>query len=281
MQPLAGLHEIADHFDGFILDLWGVIHDGIAPFAGALRCLQALKPRPVLLLSNAPRRAASVQHTLRRLGIADELYRILLTSGEATWRALKDAPDPWFQSLGPRVFHIGPARDLGVLDGLSRSLASSPAEADWVLNTGPDDTRELSDLEAFLPDLAACLAARLPMVCANPDLEIVRGNARILCAGTLAAWYERQGAEVRWIGKPDPAIYVDALARLGLAPRQVLAVGDSLRTDIAGAVGAGLASLWILGGIHGAALRGDITAAQREAAKAGLSPDWVSARLDW
>lgn len=273
-----GLASLGDAYDGFIVDLWGVVHDGITPYPAALACLRQLAGRPVLLLSNAPRRADSVRRTLQRLGVEDALYTHILTSGEATWLALRDRTDPWFATLGVRVYHIGPARDRGVIEGVGLTLAAAPEDADFVLNTGPDDERDTAGLEAFTPDLDRCLQAGLKMVCANPDLEIVRGGARILCAGALAAWYQAQGGEVRSIGKPDSAIYTQALAILDVPRHRVLAIGDSLRTDIAGAAGAGLDSLWVLGGIHAAELTGDPAHA---AAKVGLKPTAMIPALTW
>jgi HAD superfamily hydrolase (TIGR01459 family) len=281
MRYLEGLSAIAESYDGFVLDLWGVVHDGLQPYDGALQCMRSMRGRPVLLLSNAPRRASSVQQTLRGLGIDDSLYTDILTSGEATWQALRGRTDPWFASLGRHVYHLGPVRDRGVFDGLDMVAAATPADADWLLNTGPDDTRELGTLEDFLPELQASFLAGLKMVCANPDLEIVRGGQRILCAGTLAAWYEANGGDVRWIGKPDPAIYGTALSMLMLPPSRVLAIGDSLRTDIGGARAAGLDSVWVLGGIHDAELGGDTNAAERLAAAAGLAPAGLLRHLSW
>jgi HAD superfamily hydrolase (TIGR01459 family) len=165
-----------------------------------------------------------------------------------------------------------------VIEDVGLTLAATPREADFVLNTGPDDERDTAGLEMFIPELRDCLDAGLKMVCANPDLEIVRGSARILCAGSLAAWYQAQGGEVRWIGKPDPAIYTQALAMLETRPERVLAIGDSLRTDIAGAAGAGLDSLWVLGGIHAAELTGDPAHA---AVQAGLAPTAMIPALAW
>jgi HAD superfamily hydrolase (TIGR01459 family) len=281
MRYLAGLAPVADDYDGFILDLWGVIHDGLRPFPGAIDCMRRLEGRPILLLSNAPRRSLAVQDTLRGLGVPDELYTHILTSGEATWQAMHDDQDPWFASVGRRILHLGPARDRGIFQGLNYTLVNTASEADLVVNTGPDDTRESGQLEDFIPELSDCLRAGLKMICANPDLEIMRGDARILCAGALAAWYESHGGEVRWIGKPHPAIYAAALSMFGLPPSRVLAVGDSLRTDIAGATGAGLDSVWVLGGIHAAALAGDPAAAARAATSAGLSPTAIVERLCW
>jgi HAD superfamily hydrolase (TIGR01459 family) len=109
------------------------------------------------------------------------------------------------------------------------------------------------------------------MICANPDLEVIRGGVRVLCAGTLAQLYASWGGDVRSLGKPDPAIYASVIALLGVASGGILAVGDSLRTDIAGASATGLASCWVLGGLHGEEL-GDGRNAERLARDAGLSP---------
>ena len=281
MKQTIRFADLASQYDGFILDLWGVIHDGIAPFPAALHCLQQLAGKPILLLSNAPRRASAVAGTLRALGIADSLYSHILTSGEATWQALHDRTDPWFASLGQRVYHLGPVRDRNVIAGLGLQIATAPSHADFVVNTGPDDERDAAGLEAFTDELAACLHAALPMICANPDLEIVRGDQRILCAGALAQWYEGQGGQVRWIGKPDPAIYTRALGTMGLEKNRVLAVGDSLRTDIAGAANAGIDSAWVLGGIHASEVNGDHARAVDMAAAAGLVPKMILDGFAW
>jgi HAD superfamily hydrolase (TIGR01459 family) len=121
-----------------------------------------------------------------------------------------------------------------------------------VLNTGPDDHRSGATVDEFEDTLEACAALDLPMVCANPDLEVIRGGERVICAGSLAARYAEIGGQVRSVGKPDPAIYARVFKLLGPAARgRVLAVGDSLRTDVAGAAAAGVAAAWVLGGIHG------------------------------
>ncbi len=276
MRPLAGLSDIADRYDGFIVDLWGCVHNGVTPYPGALACLEALAGRPVLLLSNAPRRAHSARAMLRHMGIADRHTDLILTSGEATWLALRDRTDPWFARLGTRVYHLGPQRDRNVLEGLDLSLAPTPAAADFLLNTGPDDdTQDPRDLAAFIPELQACLAAGLPMICANPDLVVMRAGVRILCAGALAAWYRAEGGDVASLGKPDPAIYRMAFSRLGVPPARILAIGDSLHTDISGAAAAGIDALWILDGIH----KGEPPAAT--AAAHALAPAYTMPVLTW
>ena len=282
IRRVAGLGEIAGRYDGFIVDLWGVVHDGVRPYPAALEALARLAPRPVLLLSNAPRRAASAQNMLRRMGVADHLYTGILTSGEATWLALRDRADPWFARLGTRVYHLGPQRDRNVLDALDLTVVARPAEAAFVVNTGPDDDmNDPGTLETFVPELQACLDARLPMICANPDLVVMRDGARILCAGSLAQHYAALGGDVVSLGKPDPAIYAMALGLLGVPAARVLAIGDSLHTDIGGAAGAGIDSVWVLGGIHAASVGDDDARASGAAAAQGVAPVAMMARLAW
>ena len=283
MQHLLAFESLARAHDGFILDLWGVIHDGVTPYPGAADCLARIKAlgKPTILLSNAPRRAHAAQAAMRAMGIADDLYTGILTSGEATHMALRDRSDPWFAALGRRMYHLGPARDRNVFETLDLDLVDRPEEADFVLNTGPDDLAgptEVADWEALLQSFRR---ANLKMICANPDLEVIRGGVRVICAGALALRYEAIGGEARWLGKPDPAIYTPVLAMLGTDPARTLAVGDSLRTDIAGARSRAIPSCWILGGIHAAELGGDPARIAAAAAEAGLAPVAAMPRFVW
>jgi HAD superfamily hydrolase (TIGR01459 family) len=288
MEHLTHFAPLADRYDGFVLDLWGVIHDGVNAFPHAVDCLHRLRAagKRTLLLSNVPRPNAPVQAMMRRMGIEDSLYTDILTSGEAVRRALQTPPDLWWAELGQRVFHLGPARDRPVLEGLPLTIAASPEDADFVLNTGPDDHRNPSDMAEFEPVLQACARHKLKMICANPDLVVIRGGVRVLCAGSLALRYQELGGDVRSLGKPDPAIYQPVLEKLALPVDRVLAVGDSLHTDIAGAAGVDLASCWVLSGVHGAALADgaggfDPAKAARAAAEAGLRPVASLPRLAW
>ncbi|HEX2941377.1 MAG TPA: TIGR01459 family HAD-type hydrolase [Rhodopila sp.] len=288
MQHLSGFAPLADRYQGFILDLWGVIHDGVNAFPHAIDCLRRLREagKRTLLLSNVPRPSAPVQAMMRRMGIEDELYTGILTSGEAVRNALRQPPDLWWAELGTRVFHLGPQRDRPVLEGLALTLAEEPADADFVLNTGPDDHRNPTELSEFETVLEACAQYRLRMVCANPDLEVIRGGMRVLCAGALAVRYAELGGDVRSLGKPDPAIYQPVLEQLGLPPDQVLAVGDALRTDIAGATSVDLQSCWVLDGVHGDALRAadggfDLAGAEALAREAGMAPIATLPRFVW
>ena len=283
MRHLTGFSEIAAEYDGFILDLWGVIHDGVTPYPGAARCLEELRAagKRVVLLSNAPRRAHVAQNALRGMDLSDDLYHGIMTSGEATHAMLRDRADPWFAALGNQMFHLGPERDRNVFETLAITRVDDPAAASFVLNTGPDDLNSNSEMDQHAPVLQACLAAGLPMICANPDLEVIRGGNRVLCAGALTRRYEALGGQARWIGKPDPAIYPPVLAMLDRAKSRVLAVGDALRTDIAGARAAGIDSCWVLGGIHSAELAGDAGKINAAAAAERLAPKACIAAFVW
>jgi len=283
MRHLRGFAPLAAGRKGFILDLWGVMHDGVRPYPGAVECLTHLREAGsrIAFLSNAPRRAEPVRLGLRAMGIPDELYDGIVTSGEATHSMLRDRPDSWWRALGSCLYHIGPERDRTIFEDLGFGEARHPANASFVLNTGPDDHASPTDPSAFDDKLQACRAANLPMICANPDLEVMRGSVRVVCAGALAQRYAALGGEVRSVGKPDAAIYGPALDVLGVPRNGVLAVGDALRTDIAGATAAGIASVWVLGGIHEQHLGESLVGVEAEAAAAGLSPIATLPRFAW
>ncbi|MDA8252279.1 MAG: TIGR01459 family HAD-type hydrolase [Rhodospirillales bacterium] len=282
MQHLEHFAPLAARYGGFIVDLWGVVHDGVAPYPGAVECLRRLRDagRRVVLLSNAPRRAGVAAAGMRTMGITADLYTGIVTSGEVTHALLRDRDLPAFAALGRRLYHIGPERDRNVFVGLDYVDVARPADADFVLNTGPDDTRVPTEVSPWFEELAACRAAGLAMVCANPDLEVIRGGARVICAGALALHYASLGGQVLWVGKPDPAVYRPVFAELALPPGDVLAVGDALRTDIAGAAAVGVDACWVLGGIHGAGLAGPETA-EAAARAAGLAPRATLPAFRW
>ncbi len=275
---MSGFGALAARYSGFIVDLWGVVHNGVRPYPGALNCLSRLREagKPVVFLSNAPRRASGVGKALAAMGIGPEHYTGIMSSGEAVHLALRDRTGE-FASLGQRFYHLGPERDRDVFETLELVQADDPAQADFLLNTGPDDILGPQDPELYAPVLRAALKARLPMVCANPDLEVIRDGHRIICAGLLAENYRAAGGIVIERGKPDPAIYAPTLALLGTAREQTLAVGDSLRTDIAGAKAAGIDACWVLSGIH-ALHPGDAPA---EARAAGLNPVAILTGFGW
>lgn len=249
---LSGLSELATRYDGFILYLWGVLHDGVAPFPGVLDALGHLREggKRIVILSNAPRRAPQVIKRLREIGIPAALYDHVHSSGEETWQHLAARDDPFYAGLGRLCYHIGPARDDNMLAGIGIKRVDRIEAAEFILNTGPWDWD--ATVAKYEPLLTAARARELPMVCANPDLIVIQGGRKVICAGALAQRYEEMGGRVRWHGKPFPSVYATCFSLLGISDhRRLLAVGDSLRTDIAGANGAGIDSLLVAGGIHG------------------------------
>ena len=288
IRLLEGLAPVVDEYDAFIVDLWGVLHDGVQPYPGAVHALRQLKSRArrTIVLSNGPRRAAALIGRTAEIGITPDLYDELHSSGEETWRLLRDRSDPAIAALGRRVCPIAPERDRGLLDGLALEIVNEPAAADFLLVTGLADAAEtVADYEEVL---AAGAAHGRTMLCANPDLEVVRGGVREFCAGALAARYEALGGSVIYVGKPHPAVYRTCLAHFGTIDRsRILAVGDSLRTDVAGAAGAGIDSLLVLCGIHAEELAGacgpqaDPAKLAAACASAGRRPTYAIPAFTW
>lgn len=280
---LDGVGSVLDDYDGFILDIWGVLYDGVAVPGEAISALARLRSagKRVALLSNAPRRAETVAQGLAALGIPRDLYGAVMTSGEAVWQGLRARSHPAFTPFAGVAWHVGAPADRDLLHGLAIPVAAAPDAADFVLNTGADDARGSSDATAYAEELRACAAAALPMLCANPDLGVLRGGAWMICAGTLAAHYEEIGGTVTRIGKPDPTIYDTVLNLLGVRRDRALVIGDGLATDIAGAAAAAVDACWILHGMNadptGRALNEH--EARSRAADRGLSPRFVMEAL--
>jgi HAD superfamily hydrolase (TIGR01459 family) len=247
---LDGLREVAAQYDGYVLDLWGVLFDGREPTPHAIATLTELRRhgKRSVVLSNAPRRAHLVERRMNEIGIPAGLYDHVHSSGEETWRHLKDRDDPFYAALGTACFHIGPQRDDNMVEGVGLRCVGSVEAADFILNTGPGGEEKIEDFE---PMLQAARRRDLKMVCANPDLVVAYGDKLYLCGGAIAQRYEELGGTVRWHGKPLPDVYETAFRLLGLTDkRRILAIGDSIRTDIAGANAAGIDSLFVASGIH-------------------------------
>jgi HAD superfamily hydrolase (TIGR01459 family) len=287
LRLLMGLREAAGSYDGFILDLWGVLHDGTAPFPGVVDALTRLKQsgKRLCVLSNAPRRAALVAARMNEIGLAPGLYDHVHSSGEETWQHLLRRDDAFYAALGRRCYHIGPARDDNMLEGIGLERVAEIAAAEFILNTGPSGWDET--VEQYETLLQAARARDLPMVCANPDLVVIHQGHRSICAGAVAQRYEALGGRVRWHGKPFRPVYETCFAALGIADRRrILAVGDSLRTDIAGANAAGIDSLLVTGGIHAEEFglvggQPDLDRLIEAVAASGHKPDAVIAHFRW
>jgi HAD superfamily hydrolase (TIGR01459 family) len=283
-----GLASLAGDYDGFIVDLWGTVHNGVAPLPGAIDCLENLKATgmPVLILSNAPRRADNVALRMREMGIPDDCYGAVLSSGEAAHIALRDRPDRFHAGLGRACFLLGPPDDDSVIAGLDYERVDSIKAAHFILAIGAyrsgDKARDYDGM------LAGATERRLAMVCANPDMEVLRGGVREICAGAIADRFETFGGEVYYHGKPHPPIYEASLGLMGLAKdARILAIGDALPTDVKGANAAGFDALLITGGIHAATLgieAGEVpeaAALERLMAKHGARPRAAAAAFRW
>ncbi len=275
---------LAGGYDVVLSDVWGVIHNGIAATAPACDALTRFRGQggTVMLITNAPRPGEVVTRFLDKLAVPRSAYDGIVSSGDVTRAAMAARPDK-------RVFHIGPERDLPIFDGLGLNFVPLP-QADYVVCTGLRDD-EVETPENYRTELGELLRRKMFMLCGNPDLVVERGDRLIYCAGAIADLYGALGGEVLYAGKPHPPIYDLALQRVaGLrsampAKRRVLAIGDSVRTDLRGATGFGLDCLFVTAGIHAEEL-GDrhdpnLAALNKIFADAGVAPKAVTQRLVW
>ena len=279
---LDGIAGLAPRYDGFILDVWGVLHNGVEPYPGVIDALERLHAagKRVALLSNAPMRAEQVARRIEKIGVPRPLFQAVMTSGEEVWQNLLHRTDPFYAALGRRCLFLGTPRHRGMLEGIGLTEAATPDEADFILDTGPDDLDDACTPVRATLERAAALG--LPMACANADLHVMHGDTLIVCAGQLAKVYEEMGGRVRWHGKPHGSVYAACLELLGIADRsRILCVGDSLRTDIAGANAAGLDALLVAGGIHEAELNPLDPARVAAFLDGRPQPRWVAPGLVW
>lgn len=243
---VSGLSDIAGEYDALISDVWGVLHDGTRAYPLAVEALHRFREErgPVVLLTNAPRPPAEIAVQLHGFGVPEDAYDVIVSSGGAAREDLTNRA----HGGQLKLMHIGPERDEPVYRGLDIAL-TGPGEADVALCTGLyDDDHETP--EDYAKTLAAMKARGLPMICANPDILVPRGNVLVYCAGAIARAYEKTGGEVIYYGKPKPAIYDATIAAAGGADKRILVVGDGLETDIAGAAAAGLDALFVAAGLH-------------------------------
>lgn len=244
-----GLQPLANRYDLVLCDIWGVLHNGVKAYEAAGEALTRFRDGGghVVLVSNAPRPGASVATQLDGFGIPRSAYDAIVTSGDLTRLAIEER-------LRQVVHHIGPQRDLPMFADLGIRFGTIE-EADYVVCTGlENDERETA--ADYLLRLEAMLRRNLLMICANPDLLVERGHMIIPCAGAIGLAYEELGGPVYYAGKPHVPIYERAVAKAAalagheIAKSRVLAIGDAIRTDIAGAAAFGIDSLLIARGIH-------------------------------
>jgi len=243
-----GLSDIAAQYDHFILDIFGVIHNGIEPFAGTVECLRALQDsgKQVCLLSNSPNRARRAVEHMGEMGIARESYHHIVTSGEATHLAFREQVEEY----GRDCWLVGTEMMAQVFEGCDVRLHDHPERASFILNSIPGTHKTAK--ATFMDNLKVAADKGLPMICANPDLVVNIGSEQYECAGTFAKYYEEElGGRVVYHGKPHQPVYEQCYELLGRPDKSsVCAVGDAFHTDITGANRFGVDCILNIEGIH-------------------------------
>jgi HAD superfamily hydrolase (TIGR01459 family) len=246
---LSSVAPLASESEAWVVDIWGVMHNGVRAFAAAAEACRMFRGRGgvVVLLSNAPRPAEAVQAQLDQLGVPRGAYDGLVTSGDLTRLVIRE-------HTGDPVFHLGPERDAPLFAGLDIAFSDADS-ARLVVCTGLfDDERETPD--DYRPMLARLAERRIPMACANPDLTVERGERVVPCAGALARLYERLGGPVLYSGKPHRPVYELVARRMSeirgspVPDKRILAIGDGIHTDIRGAATMGWRAVFVASAIH-------------------------------
>ncbi|MGY3437780.1 MULTISPECIES: TIGR01459 family HAD-type hydrolase [unclassified Marinovum] len=279
-QIIQSLSEISDRYDAAFVDLWGCVHNGITAFPDAVAALQGFRARggTVVLLTNAPRPRDEVADQLRAFNVPDDAWDTIATSGDSARAAM------FTGAVGKKVFHIGAPSDERFFGPLQ--LINDPVEiervslheAEGIVCTGPFDAQ--AEPSVLRPELLLAKQKDLPLLCANPDIVVDRGETREYCAGAIAALYTEMGGRSLYFGKPHPPVYDLARRRLaeirpGVGDAAILAIGDGPHTDIDGAMGEDIDSLFISGGLAAEETRTK-EQPEPEALKAYLAQEQIS-----
>lgn len=284
-----GLYELMDSYDAFIMDQWGVLHNGIQTYDGVIDTLNHLKQRKkqVVILSNSAKRSDDNVERLKKLGIKPSMYKGVVTAGEVTWRGLQEQKDAPFKGLGQKCYLITRDNDRALLNGLDIEVVSDIEQAQFILMTSFDSPKlKLEDLD---PVFKKAVGKRLPAICANPDMVTVYGHERAVGPGAVAKRYHDLGGMVHLIGKPHKAIFRFAQGLFeNIIPSRILVIGDSLQHDIAGAMGVDMDNAFITSGIHASAFKATMSPEQKRKemehqaqAYGGIRPTWVLDSLIW
>ena len=248
MLTINTIEDVAEGYDVILSDVWGVIHNGEWSFPAAAAALTRMRKagKTVIYITNSPRPRDGVITQMGALGVPDDAWDEVVTSGDVTRTLISEAPR--------KVFHIGGERDLPIYDGTHAELVEEQ-EAQVVVCTGLFDD-EVEKPEDYAPLLQRLRARNLPFICANPDIVVERGERLIWCAGALARDYGLLGGRTLVAGKPHAPIYELAMREAAglrgdpVDTSKVLAIGDGLLTDVKGAINNGFDLLYISAGIH-------------------------------
>lgn len=257
-QIISALSEIQHNYDAMFVDLWGCVHNGLTAFPDAVAALQGFRATggKVVLLTNAPRPRADVARQIETFGVPDDAWDTIVTSGDSARAAMFNGAvgnKVWF--MGIEQIDLGFFEPLKVIENPAQITRVPLEEAEGIVCTGPFDSRE--DPEVLRPQLLMAKQMGLKLLCANPDIVVDRGEQREWCAGAVAKLYAEMGGESLYFGKPHPPIYDLARRRLyalgeDIPDNRILAIGDGVLTDVAGALGEDLDCLFITGGLAAA-----------------------------
>lgn len=286
-----GISDISDSYAGFILDQWGVLHDGEKAYPGVLDCLKELRARKkyVIILSNSGKRSEINKERLKKVGIGPSLYDQIVTSGEMTWQGLHAQDEGFFVGLGKKVYVISRGNDRSIVDGLDVEVVDDPEDADFMIISGSDAPEKT--IEDYEPALKKAVRKQLTALCANPDSRGVMGGLNIMGAGTIARRYSDFGGVVHYIGKPHKPIFqhcIRILQEQEIYPGQTIMVGDSLTHDILGGDLVNIDTCLVRTGLHESSFKGVKSPADVDKALKILSkqynnvmPKYMVGRLEW
>lgn len=274
LKHLTCIRELAYRYDYFLIDQWGVLHDGQAAYPGVPDCLERLRAagKKVILLSNSGKPAAANVPRLEQFGIGSDHYDRLITSGDVARLKLQKRAFPFLPELGLRYLLLSSDDNRSLVEGLDLEPVDSVQQADFILLSGIRDDRDGLFYQGILDQ---ALESNLPLICINPDRVRFSGGHFSFSAGAVAENFERMGGTVHAIGKPHPAIYDHCQTLFpDLKPARTLAIGDSLYHDVGGGARFGAATAWIMGGIHQTFIR---YIKDDEV----VEPDWILKRFSW
>jgi HAD superfamily hydrolase (TIGR01459 family) len=283
----AGLRAFAENYDLFLVDQWGVLHNGQTAYPGVAECLRQLLSlgKRIVILSNSGKRAKANSLQLASMGITEDCYTLLITSGEIARESLSSRTHPFLPALGHRCLLLSSDGDSSPADGLDIELAPTVVAADFILLAGVSDSRPMEFYQQILDDASA---RRLPLVCSNPDLVRLSRKGLVFSAGEVARRYERMGGVVHYIGKPYPMIYEHCRKILpDFESSRVIAIGDSFFHDVVGGARFGLATAFVTDGVHKVDFadttdEADILRKLTEFAQSyEVWPDWIIRRFQW
>ena len=243
------LEDLADQFDAFFIDQFGVLMDASGPYPFAIDAIKRLSEynKPIVLLSNSGKRAIENCERLERLGFDLNLFTAVITSGEVAYWTIKNKIEDG-NFIKPKIYLISRDADTSPIDGLSCKIAKNTDEADYLIIAGSEsDTKPLNYYTSLLEPMAN---KGVPAFCTNPDLVMLTPNGTSFGAGLIAKEYEEMGGSVTWFGKPHPLIYKFALNKIpNIEPQKVLCIGDSVEHDIRGSFNANCSSALVKTGI--------------------------------